>query len=287
VLFINFNGGPFYSMKYVLRALEPIFFKLANVKIVVMPVGADTQVLTRSKNLYFKHTVGLDYPKFWKNELRNRKNIDRWTRYADWMIAYGECVDYMYHWDSLTFNYLSIDTRRWAPVERKGYEECAKLRILHAPNHPMIKGTDALIAAIELLKNEGLELELILLRGVPNAEIRKAMEDADLIADQFVIGCYGLFAIEAMAMGKPVLCYLRKDLVELFVKANVVAEEEIPFINTDLREIAAKIRWAYCNREELREIGKKGREFVQKHHSTDRVGRLFAEILNELGIRAG
>ncbi|UCG08669.1 MAG: glycosyltransferase, partial [Desulfobacterales bacterium] len=276
-LFIYFNGGPFISKKYVLHALEPIFYKVAKAKVVVMPYGGDVQVLTRSRNLYFKHAVACDYPRFWEKYGLNRKNIDRWTRHAGWVITGADWIEYMYHWDSLMLGHFSIDMERWAPAERKGHQESAKLRILHAPNHPMIKGTDALVAAIELLKSEGLDLELILLRGVPNDEIRRAMQDVDLVADQFVIGWYAMFAIEAMAMGKPVLCYLRKDLVELYVKAGLVVEDEIPLINTDLSDIASKIRWAYYHREELRAKGKRGREFVKKHHSIERIGRFFAE----------
>jgi glycosyltransferase involved in cell wall biosynthesis len=286
VLFIYFNGGPLLPKKYVLHALEPIFYKLAKLKIVVMPYGGDIQVLTRTKNLYFRHTMTRDYPKFFKYYTLNRKNIDRWTWYANWVIGSGDNVEYMYHWDTLMLVHFSIDAERWAPVERKRNNESSKLRILHAPNHPMIKGTDALIKATELLKSEGLDLELILLRGVPNDKIRKAMAEVDLVADQFVMGWYAMFAIEAMAMGKPVLCYLREDFVELYVKAGLVTEGEIPLINTDMLDIASKIRWAYDNREELRGIGEKGREFVQKHHSTEHVGRIFAEILNKLGIRA-
>jgi glycosyltransferase involved in cell wall biosynthesis len=285
VLFIYFNGGPFILKPYVLKALEPYFYRLAKVKIVVMAYGGDVQLLTRCKNLYYRHALVSDYPTFWETHELTRKNIDRWTSHANWVIGGGASIEYLYHWNTLLVNCLSIDTRQWAPVERKGHEKDDKLRILHAPNHKIIKGTDALIAAVELLKSEeGLDLELILLQGVPNTHIRNAMVDVDLVADQFVIGAYGLFAIEAMAMGKPVLCYLREDLVDLYVKAGVVAEGEIPLINTNLREIAAKIRWAYDNREELREIGKKGREFVEKHHSTESIGRFFAEILNELGI---
>ena len=285
VLFIYFNGGPFILMKYFMHTLEPIFYKLAKVKIVVMPYGGDVQLLTRCRNLYYRHTLISDYPMFRETHELTRKNIDRWTRYADWVIAAADCVEYMYHWDSLMVNYLAIDTRLWAPVERKGNADGGTLRILHAPNHPMIKGTDALIKAVELLKSEGLDLELILLQGVPNEKIRSAIADVDLVADQFVIGAYGLFAIEAMAMGKPVLCYLREDLVDLFVKAGLVTEDEMPLINTDLLDIASKIRWAYDNREKLSAIGMKGREYVQNHHSTEHIGKVFAKILNELGIK--
>ena len=285
VLFIYFNGGPFISMKYVLHALEPFFYKLANLKIVVMPYGGDVQLLTRCKNLYYRHALVSDYPKFWMMYDITRKNIERWTYHADWVISGADWVEYMYHWDTLMLGHFSIDMEHWAPVERTIQAQDTRLRILHAPNHTMIKGTGALIAAIELLKSQGLDLELILLQGVPNSEIRSAMADADLVADQFVIGWYAMFAIEAMAMEKPVLCYLREDLVELYVKAGLVSDGEIPLIDTDMCEIASKIRWAYNNREELRAIGKKGREFVQKHHSIEYVGRIFSGILNELGIR--
>ena len=285
VLFICFNGGPFILKQYFLHALEPIFYKLAKIKMVVMPYGGDIQVLTRTRNLYLRHTIASDYPLFWRNYALNRKNIDRWTRHAHWVLTSGDCADYMYHWDSLAFNYLPIDTRLWAPTKRKGHPESdTKLKILHAPNHPMIKGTDLLISAVEQLKREGLNLELVLLRGVPNAEIRRAMAEVDLVADQFVIGGYGLFAIEAMAMEKPVLCYLRPDLVDLFLKAGVIVDGELPLINTDLRGIASKIRWAYDNREEIRALGRKGREFVKKHHSVEHIGNLFAQILDKLGI---
>jgi glycosyltransferase involved in cell wall biosynthesis len=284
VLFIYFNGGPLYSMNLI-YPLEPIFYKLAKIKIVVMPYGGDVQVLSRCNNFYYRHAVSCDYPNFYKNHLLTQKNIERWTRHAHWVISGADWVEYMHHWDTLMLGHFSIDMERWTPAEVKGNDKSDKLRILHAPNHTTIKGTDALIASIELLKNEGLDIELILLQGVPNKEIRKAMAHADLVADQFVIGWYAMFAIEAMAMGKPVLCYLRDDLVELYVKAGLVTEDEIPLINTDLRDITSKIRWAYDNREEIRAIGNKGKEFVQKYHSTDHVGRVFTEILNELGVR--
>ena len=37
---------------------------------------------------------------------------------------------------------------------------------------------------------------------------------ADVIVDQLRCGSHGVFAVEAMATGKPVLCYIRDELVE-------------------------------------------------------------------------
>ena len=283
-LFIYFHGGPLWTTR-ILDRFEPHFYRMAKIRVVVMPYGSDVQVLTRSKNLYFKHTVSIDYPNFRLYRRRVSKSVDRWTRYADWVIAGCEWVDYMYHWDTLMLAHFSIDLERWTPT-KQGAEigRAEKLRILHAPNHVAIKGTKALVDAVETLKRDGFGIELVLMRGVPNSEIQKAIESVDLVADQFVIGWYAMFAMEAMAMKKPVLCYLREDLIDLYVKAGLVRREEIPIINTNLLEIKEKIRWVYSHREELIKIGERGREFVKNHHSTERIGEVFRNILTSLGL---
>ena len=283
-LFIHFHGGPLWTT-IILDRFEPHFYRMAKIRVVVMPYGSDVQVLTRSKNLYFKHTVSMDYPNFRRYRRRVSKSVDRWTRYADWVIAGCEWVDYMYHWDTLMLAHFSIDLDRWNPTKQEpGVDKTGKLRILHAPNHVAIKGTKALVDAVETLKREGFGIELVLMRGVPNSEIQKAIESVDLVADQFVIGWYAMFAMEAMAMKKPVLCYLREDLIDLYVKAGLVRREEIPIINTNLLEIKEKIRWVYSHREELIKIGERGREFVKNHHSTERIGEVFRNILTSLGL---
>jgi len=285
-LFIHFHGGPLWTTT-ILDRFEPCFYRMAKIRMVVMPYGSDVQVLTRSKNLFFKHTVSKDYPQFRKDRRRVSNSIDRWTRYADWVISGCEWVDYMYHWDTLMLAHFSIDLERWTPSKQESERDNSKkLRILHAPNHVAIKGTKALVGAVETLKKEGLDIELILLRGVPNSEIQKAIQSVDLIADQFVIGWYAMFAMEAMAMKRPVLCYLREDLIDLYTKAGLIMRDEIPIINTNMFEIEEKIRWAYSHREELIEIGEKSREFVRNHHSTERIGEVFRNILTPLGLRA-
>lgn len=82
---------------------------------------------------------------------------------------------------------------------------------MHAPNHRHIKGTEFLIQACEELRAEGMPIELMLKERTPNSEIRRLMRDADIVASAFVMGCYELFAIEGMSMGKPVLNYCRPE----------------------------------------------------------------------------
>lgn len=286
-LFIYFNGGPL-RITPVFGPLEPFMYKLAGVKVVVMPYGSDVQVMSRSENAHFKHVMSQDYPDLCRGHRRVARNVDRWTRHADWVISGCEWVDYTYFWHTLMLAHFSIDLARWsAPAAAPAPVEGRPFTIFHAPNHTAVKGTEALRAAVEALRAEGLDVELVMLRGVPNHVIRQAIAEADLVADQFVIGWYAMFAIEAMAMGKPVLCYLRPDLVDLYEKAGLVAPGEIPLLSTDTVRIAETIRWAMANREALAERARRGPGFVAKHHSTEHVGRVFAGIMAKLGIPAG
>ena len=54
------------------------------------------------------------------------------------------------------------------------------------------------------------------------------LEQADIIADQFIGGAYALFAIEGMALGKPVMCYLREELFPCHPEW-----AECPIVNTN------------------------------------------------------
>ena len=47
--------------------------------------------------------------------------------------------------------------------------------------------------------------------GLPHAEAMKLYSQADLVIDQVLAGWYGGFAVELMAMGKPVACYIRDE----------------------------------------------------------------------------
>jgi glycosyltransferase involved in cell wall biosynthesis len=282
VLFIYFNGGPLYHNSILLWRIEPILFRLAKVKIVLLPYGSDVQDLTRTKNLFFKHTVCQDYPNFKFTALKIRKKIDLWTRHADHIFAGCDWVEYLYHWDTLMVSHFCIDTQNLLTSTRHKKKINEPFKILHAPNHKNIKGTKFLCNAIENLQAKGLNIELNLIEKKPNELILDAIKDCDLVADQFVIGWYAMFAIEAMSLGKPVLCYLREDFLELYQNSGEIEAGEIPIVNCKLNSIETTIEKLFYNRDELIKIGSKGIKYVCKYHSLEYVGKKFQQALNSL-----
>lgn len=282
VLYIYFNGGPLGVSTKLLWRLEPLLYRLAGVKIVVMPYGSDVQEMTRSKNLYFKHVMSMDYPGHRKRRKSIEMKIDLWSKNANHLIGGCEWVDYMYAWDTLMLAHFSIEMTDPIAEADDTEDTGQSFTVLHAPNHKMIKGTQHLEDAVKELQKEGYDIRLLMLTKVSNEEILHSIKKVDLIADQFVIGWYAMFAIEAMMLGKPVLCYLRDDLIDLYRDSGLIENNEIPIINTTISKIKEHLVWAYSNREVLKEIGAHSREYVQRHHSLDSVGSVFDRINKEI-----
>lgn len=287
-LFLSFSGGALGSTRLAWR-IEPLLYRLAGQRIVMLPYGGDIQDMSRCPNLRFKDAMGRDYPDRRMLRAGIAARVDLWTRWADHVVAGCEWVDFLYHWDSLMLLHFPVDTERWAPppdAEPPGIVTPARpLRVVHAPNHPHIKGTAHFERAVRKLAAEGVPVELRVLRGVSNDEIRAAIAAADVVADQLIMGWYAMFALEAMAMGKPVLCSIREDLEELYQSAGLLEPGELPLARCDPDSVEQILHRLAKSPERRAEIGKRSREFVERRHSLEAVGRQMAAILTGLGLR--
>ena len=282
-LYIYFNGGPLTGVG--LAALEPLIYRLAGLKILVMPYGGDCQDLTLCPNQLFIQTMNQDYPAYVRRRRAVNRRLDRWTRWADHIISGCDWVDYTPRRDSLCLAHFAVDTNVLTPPDDSYPVNNGPVTILHAPNHEAIKGTRFFIQAVAELRSEGYPVELRLVRKMPNAELRELIRRADIIADQLIIGWYAMFALEGLSAGKPVLCRLRPDLMELYEFAGLVEPGEIPIVNCDHRTVKAEIRKLLENRELMAALGRAGRAYAVRHHSLEAIGGLFDQANRRLGLR--
>jgi glycosyltransferase involved in cell wall biosynthesis len=77
-------------------------------------------------------------------------------------------------------------------------------KVVHAPSQPLLKGTDLIDPVLARLADAG-RIEYIRAEGVAAAEVRRLYAAADIVADQFRMGIYGVAAVEAMAAGRLVV----------------------------------------------------------------------------------
>jgi glycosyltransferase involved in cell wall biosynthesis len=134
--------------------------------------------------------------------------------------------------------------------------------VLHAPSSRTRKGTEHVIAACE-----GLDVELDVVEGLRHDEARRHYERADIVVDQLNAGWYGIFALEAMALGKPVLSYLRPEAVQETEREMGVEVPIVPVTKETLRERIADLAAAP---DERRRIGALSRAYVERIHDADK-----------------
>jgi len=198
-------------------------------------------------------------------------NISRISTSATAMMAMGDMLSYVPGARNFHFWPLDVAAMRYVGTR---WSKGQTLRIAHAPNHPHFKGTHHLVDAIERLQGEGRAIELVRVQGVPNNEVIALFESCDLVADQFIAGFHGYTALEAMAVGKPVLCYLRDP--SMTIDAAVC-----PMINTWPDTIYQTLRDCLDGCFDLAELGRRSRAYVEHYYSLEavalRLGALYLE----------
>ncbi len=152
-----------------------------------------------------------------------------------------------------------------------GSNPIGKLKILHAPSNQEYKGTKFILEAIEKLKSE-FEFEFNVINNVKAEELYKEIEKSDLIIDQMLVGFYGLFSIESMAMGKPVVCYIREDIANRSPK-------DMPVINANPDTLFNVLKEILMNPGKLPEIGKRSREYAENYHDAKIIAKQYFELL--------
>jgi len=167
-------------------------------------------------------------------------------------------------------NPLDLEMYQYVGVKNQKSNEMGSIKILHAPSKRRMKGTEHVISAIKKLKDEGYNIELILVENTPHKEALEYYKLADIVVDQLLIGWYGMLAQECMALGKPVCVYLREDLQEYMPSQ--------PMLNTTVDNLLKNLRMLIEDPHLREDLGKRGRRYVQEVHSSDRIARRLMDL---------
>jgi glycosyltransferase involved in cell wall biosynthesis len=152
--------------------------------------------------------------------------------------------------------------------------EAARPVVVHAPSSRRRKGTEHVVAACERL---GVELRIV--EGLPHDEARRRYEEADIVVDQLNAGWYGLFAIEAMALGKPVVTFLHEEAVE---RTEAAFGTRVPIVSATAETLADRLRPLVEDAQERRRVGAESRAYVERVHDVERVADRLLDIYARL-----
>lgn len=152
------------------------------------------------------------------------------------------------------------------PDFAKAHEEKDVVTVLHAhagnrdERGVEVKGS----ADIAALLGDLPRVRHVQVTGLPHAEALRAFREADVVVDQMRLGTHGVFAVEAMLMGVPVLGAVRPFSVDGVRWYNPVE----PATLGDLRE---RVEALAADAGERRRIGERQRAFALRWNDPDRI----------------
>jgi glycosyltransferase involved in cell wall biosynthesis len=176
----------------------------------------------------------------------------------------------------------SYDAIRWVPeaemippgIDVKSIEpappsDSTRPVILHAPSSRRRKGTEQVLAACE-----SLDADLVLVEGLHHDAAFERYREADIVVDQLNAGWYGLFAIECMALGKPVVTFLLDEAVQ---RSEEAFGTRVPIVNASQDDLRQRLEPLVASAADRRRIGVESRAYVERVHDLERVAdRLLA-----------
>jgi hypothetical protein len=146
--------------------------------------------------------------------------------------------------------------------------------LVHSSTASVTKGTSAVLKAIDQLKSQYF-FQFQLIQGVSRDEALQIVQKADIFIDQFVLGDHGMAALEAMAFGKPVLCYIKPSMIDRY-------PSDCPIINANQGNLTRVIEPLLKDGHLRHEIGRRSRIYVEKHHDGVKLGYRLRDIYQEV-----
>jgi glycosyltransferase involved in cell wall biosynthesis len=214
-----------------------------------------------------------DHPASGLSSLESRRWQQEFADHGFALLAPG--LNLLNHVDSDVFSHVYTTAARvclsdFDPVFPS--TDCRRPLIVHSPSKPELKGTSAVLAAVDQLRpKRGFEFKL--LHKVPHAEALATVRNCDIFVDQLVLGGYGLASIEAMAFGKPVVCYINNPREY---------PADLPILNATQETLPDVLEGLLADSRRRREIGHQSRTYVERHHDARHIALKLVAIYREL-----
>lgn len=283
---VHFSYTGWFLSKTPLKRFEPLFFKISGVITVVCPYGSDAFVIRWIRDVSAQTCLLLSYPELARQQDIIERQVRRWVKHADICFSSLMCPDGLGRWDFITPNCIAVDTDKISAKESFNESDGSSLDhpvwVAHCPNHRGVKGTEFIIEAVNKLKNEGLNVELLLIEGKKNSEVLEILRDkADLLLDQLILPGYGMNSVEAMAIGLPVMANVgMSDYSKMYRRYSYY--EHCPIVDTNPESVVDVLRALVTDPRRRRSLANMSRKFAEDYHSYDFFLFLFDHVYRKV-----
>lgn len=261
---LNLQNFPLWVAKRAMELLQIVelsILRLRRIPMIVIYQGSDARN-AGGKNCPRCAATSILLCEYSNTHRLRRRKINRFRYFGAKIFAMNpDLLDYLpKSAEFLPYSVFQLDVS----IAKPEADATRPLLISHAPSNRIIKGTAKIIEAVERLKNEGISIDIDLIENVTNAETIRRIASSDLFVDQLGIGWYGLAAVEAMSLGKPVLCYLEPEQLD---KVPAQMAKDIPIVSVNEQSIEEALReFTQMSGLELTHTTTRSRLFVKEWH---------------------
>ncbi len=267
----------YYGRSVMWRGLDLAWIAALHKPALVEWMGSDIRIpeVEFANNPYYARAYQSGYEYAATETMENSRRAQ--AQFARARFAFGA--------DRGLFQYIQQDINQkhyWMPrrIILEDYEPAypALIRtaplVLHFPTAPVAKGASAVKRSVEIAQSM-YPFEFRLVQGLPHDQAMMLMEQADIILDQFVLGDYGMATLEAMAYGKPVICYIKKPLADLYGL-------DLPVVNATQETLAESLLSLLQDANRRQELGRLGRVYVEQNADMQVVAPRMLEVYRDV-----
>ncbi len=152
-----------------------------------------------------------------------------------------------------------------------------KIKVVHIPSNPQIKGTKIITQVCSRLVAEGL-IEFESKTGVPHTEALELLASSDLLVDWLYSDIYmPVLATEAAFLSKPAIV---AGYAWDYLDQSKSRSSKPPVINIDPDELEETIRFYVRNPNELKALGSEAQAFVMERRDPSTVARKYVRLIS-------
>jgi len=209
-----------------------------------------------------------------KRDLKRRRDINKMAQYVNHIWALNPDLLYFLPSGKSSFLPYSLSLKE---IRYSKPKFSKKLTIVHAPTNRSAKGSEIILSALTKLKAKYKnQIEVKIIENVPHRQALQLYQTADLVIDQILIGWYGGFAVEMMAMGKPVIARIAKEDLH-FIPPRMANDVQEAIINANPENIYNVLERCVEDKNFLMEKVKIAQEYVYTWHDPLYVARITKE----------
>lgn len=180
-----------------------------------------------------------DYsPRYLCEYSENRRRRKAARHFADAvLVTTPDLIEHWPHAEHVRF-FLPSDLpddrprpQAWSPDSGRRFQ------IVHITDQPGIEGTELVRRILADLRHQGLPIDFQYITGVPHHQVYEALTHADLAIGKMKMGYYANAQIEAMAMGVPVITWVRDDLMHPDLAASALIISSLSNLGDTVRRL--------------------------------------------------